>query len=704
MPIDIQNDDLQTAINKLKARENSFKQLESISKFGSWEVDLKTKKSIWSDQSYKIYGLDKETTEPTLELFLSKLVPKDLHKAQISLGKAMQNGETTTFQSQIIRTDGQLIDILINGQVIFDEQGDPSKLIGTTQDITEQVNAKREADEFKTLVQYSSNEIYIVDYDTLKYLYVNDGAIKTLGYTNDEFLNMSVFDINPELTIEHINVLKEEEGREGQVLNRTIHQRKDGSTYHAQSLIHRLTYKNQDAFVIFDTDITRQIENEKLLQKQTEKLNHQANHDALTNLPNRMLFQDRLEQTIKFSARNKKQFALFFIDLDQFKKINDTLGHHVGDDVLIETASRLSTALREEDTLSRLGGDEFTIILKDVKNVQSASAVAQKIITFMKEPIQIGEHSLFVSLSIGISMFPDDATTEENLIKYADTAMYKAKDEGRDNFQFYSSDMTIQAFERVVMETSLRVAIKEEQFIVYFQPQYNAVDETITGMEALVRWEHPQIGLVPPAQFIAIAEESNLIVDIDRIVMKKAMKQFSLWYKDGLNPGTLSLNLAMKQLNEDDFISTLLNIMNSIQFQAKWLELEVTEGQVMENPDAAIEKLNEISEIGIELAIDDFGTGYSSLTYLKKLPLNKLKIDKSFVMDIPKDEDDIAITKAIIALGQSLNLKIIAEGVETQEQKDFLLKNGCDNIQGYYYSKPLASKDITKLLNGTSAL
>jgi len=515
---------------------------------------------------------------------------------------------------------------------------------------------------------------------------------------------MSVFDINPELTIEHINVLKEEEGREGQVLNRTIHQRKDGSTYHAQSLIHRLTYKNQDAFVIFDTDITRQIENEKLLQKQTEKLNHQANHDTLTNLPNRMLFQDRLEQTIKFSARNKKQFALFFIDLDQFKKINDALGHHIGDDVLIETSSRLSTALREEDTLSRLGGDEFTIILKDVKNVQSASAVAQKIITFMKEPIQIGEHSLFVSLSIGISMFPDDATTEENLIKYADTAMYKAKDEGRDNFQFYSSDMTIQAFERVVMETSLRVAIKEEQFIVYFQPQYNAINETITGMEALVRWEHPQIGLVPPAQFIAIAEESNLIVDIDRIVMRKAMKQFSLWYKDGLNPGTLSLNLAMKQLNEDDFISTLLNIMNSIQFQAKWLELEVTEGQVMENPDAAIEKLNEISEIGIELAIDDFGTGYSSLTYLKKLPLNKLKIDKSFVMDIPKDEDDIAITKAIIALGQSLNLKIIAEGVETQEQKDFLVKNGCDNIQGYYYSKPLAAKDITKLLNGTSAL
>lgn len=553
-------------------------------------------------------------------------------------------------------------------------------------------------DEFKKLIQYSPHEIYIIDAVSFKYLYVNDGALNSIGYSYDELSSMSVYDINPYLTQEKIIELQNEENKEGKVLNRTIHRRKDGSEYHVQSLIHTIRYQNTDAYVVFDTDISEQVKTEKLLIKQTRLLNHQANHDTLTNLPNRMLFKDRLTQIIKSSTRHKEQFALLFIDLDQFKKINDSLGHHIGDEVLIESASRLGSIIRDEDTLARLGGDEFTIILKDISSVQGASTVAQKIVKIMKEPIKIKGHTLFISSSIGISMFPADATSEDNLIKFADTAMYRAKDEGRDNFQFYSSDMTTQAFERVVMENSLRSAIAQEQFIVYFQPQYETTTETIIGMEALVRWDHPQIGLVPPGKFIPIAEESGLIIEIDRIVMKKAMKQFSQWYKDGYNPGVLSLNLAMKQLNQEDFITTLLNIMNALQFQAKWLELEVTEGQVMDNPDAAISKLKEISNIGIELAIDDFGTGYSSLAYLKKLPLNKLKIDQSFIKDIPEDEDDMAITKAIIALGKSLNLKLIAEGVETQEQRDFLLKNDCTAIQGYFYSRPLPSDEITELL------
>jgi EAL domain-containing protein (putative c-di-GMP-specific phosphodiesterase class I) len=263
--------------------------------------------------------------------------------------------------------------------------------------------------------------------------------------------------------------------------------------------------------------------------------------------------------------------------------------------------------------------------------------------------------------------------------------------------------MTARAFERVRMERDLRIAIQEDQFIVYFQPQVNALNESIIGMEALVRWQFPDIGLVPPGKFIPIAEESGLIIEIDRIVMKKAMEQFALWYKAGLNPGVLSLNLAMKQLGEDDFIETLLSSMKSLNFKPEWLELEVTEGQVMNNPDAAIQKLKQISDIGIELAIDDFGTGYSSLAYLKKFPLDKLKIDQSFVRDIPDDEDDVAITKAIIALGKSLNLKLIAEGVETEEQRDFLIQNGCINIQGYFYYRPMPADEVTKILEDKSA-
>ncbi len=697
MPIDIENDDLQTAVKKLKARENSLKQTEKFAKLGSWEIDLQSNIATWSDESYNIYGVDK-TTQPTLELFISLLLPKYAQEAQLLILEGIKTGEVISLECKIKRDDGEIRNLIITGQAVFNEEYLPIKLIGSTQDITELANTKREADEFKQLVQYSANEIYIVHYDKLNYLYVNDGAINSLGYSSDELLNMNIFDINPHLKIEHVDALKKIEKEKGKVLNRAIHKRKDGSLYHAQSLIHRVKYNNEDAFVIFDTDITKQVEDEKFLEEQTLKLNHQANHDTLTSLPNRMLFHDRLSQIIKSSSRNKEKFALLFLDLDQFKKINDTLGHHFGDDVLIEAALRLKSIIREEDTLARLGGDEFTIILKDVKGIQSASIVAQKIISIIKEPIYTRGQTLSISSSIGISMFPDDATSEENLIKFADTAMYKAKDEGRDNFQFYSSDMTTQAFERVVMESSLRIAIKEEQFVVYFQPQYNAITNIITGMEALVRWQHPQIGLVPPGKFIPIAEETGLIIEIDRLVMKQAMKQFSRWYNKGYNPGMLSLNLAMKQLNEPDFISTLLDTMKSLNFQASWLELEVTEGQVMKNPIAAIKKLQEISDMGIDLAIDDFGTGYSSLAYLKKLPLNKLKIDRGFVKDIPDDEDDIAITKAIIALGSSLNLKLIAEGVETQSQRDFLVEHGCENIQGYFYARPMPAEEIEELL------
>lgn len=700
MPIDINNDSLETALNKLKAKENSLLTLESISKIGGWEVDLHTKKTIWTDQTYIMYGMDKESTEPTLELFLSLLSPEDHQKALLGIQRGIETGKVETFQCQITRTDGETREMLINGQVVYDENNKPCKILGSSQDITSYVKSLKETQELSELIEYSSNEIYIIDANSYKYLYANKGARKALGYTLHELLDMDIFSTNPYLTYENIDNLKElfNQSDDDKITNRTIHKRKDGSIYHVHSLIHPISYKQQSAYVLFDTDITKQVANENQLQEQSQQLQHQAHHDTLTKLPNRTLFKDRLDQNIIYSKRHNKSFALLFIDLDQFKKINDTLGHHVGDELLIEAASRLQESIREEDTLARLGGDEFTIILKDINSLQDASMVAEKIVLNMKQAIDVDEHTLFITSSIGISLYPQDSDSAHDLLKFADTAMYKAKDEGRDNYQFYSSDMTALAFERVVMESSLRMALKEDQFVVYFQPQFDILENKITGMEALVRWKHPQIGLVPPAKFIPIAEESGLIIEIDNIVMKKAMEYFSQWYKEGLNPGKLALNLAMKQLSQKDFISNLLQTMDSLDFQPSWLALEVTEGQIMNNPKASIQKLNQISDVGIELAIDDFGTGYSSLAYLKKLPLDKLKIDQSFVRDIDTDEDDAAITKAIIALGKSLNMQLIAEGVETVEQKDFLLQNGCTNIQGFLYSKPLPADEIKKLL------
>ncbi len=821
MPIDIEHDNVEIALKKLKARENSLRQLEAISGMGSWEVDLKTRKSIWSDQSYINYGLDKATTEPTYETFLSAIVPQDLPLVQKSIAEGIASKKVVHIVCQLKKGDGTIATFSLYGQALYDEHDKPIKLIGTTQDITESIKLKKHAEELSKLIEYSSSEIYVIDYN-LNYLYVNEGATNALGYSREELLTMNTKDINPYMDDENIHFLQDLLNHTHHTLNRTVHKRKDGSLYDVQSYLHTLTYKGKEAYAIFDTDISEIIELETkhkkqakilefihdsiiatdiegnitnwnkgssslfgytkeemlgknilstydedneytleelftllniqgnldieaymtpknakriicdislsiakddygnvdgyvgyiqditaqkktkyLLEQQTKKLKYQAHHDTLTDLPNRTLFKDRLSQAILSAKRNHEKFALLFIDLDQFKKINDTLGHDVGDDVLIEAANRLQSAIREEDTLARLGGDEFCIIIKNVQNIRGASTVAQKIVDSMQEAIEISTHTLYVTSSIGISIYPDDATVDNDLIKHADVAMYRAKEEGRNNFQFYASEMSAYVFERVVMESSLRIAIEKEEFVVYFQPQYDIKSGAIVGMEALVRWQHPSLGLVAPIKFIPIAEESGLIIDIDRIVMKKAMAQFALWKKEGLHPGVLSLNLAMKQLAQEDFLSYLIKTMKEMHFQSSWLELEVTEGQVMANPEQAIKKLNQINAMGIEIAIDDFGTGYSSLSYLKKLPLDKLKIDQSFVKDIPKDEDDMAITKAIIALGQSLNLKIIAEGVETQEQKEFLAQNGCDLIQGFFYSRPIPAHEITELLEST---
>jgi len=818
VPINIHNDDIETAILKLKAREDTLRQLEAVSRLGSWEIDLATKQSFWSKRSYEMYGV-KENTLVNLDTFFSMLLPEDEQKVQNTLTQIIQTQETASITCRLKRTDGVIINLLINGRVIFNKDGTPSKIIGTTQDISEYVSLSQHAKVLSDVLEYSSSEIYIVSLDTLNYLYVNQGACDALGYTKEELLDMNITNINPYLDKTKIKKLKNELKDEKKILNRTIHKCKDGSTYHVQSHLHTLEYQQQQACVIFCMDIsqtvalrktqrkqarvldyihdsvistdlhgtitswnngssvlfgykakemlgkniletydvsneyttaelfkllneqgnlvieaymlkkdksriicdvslsvskdeldkidgyigyiqdiTKQKKTQSLLDERTQQLEYQANHDALTHLPNRALFRDRLSQSIATAKRNEEKFALMFIDLDQFKKINDSLGHHIGDLVLIEAGNRIKNTIREEDTLARLGGDEFTIILKDIITAESASTVAQKIVDIMKKPIKISGQNLYVTASIGLSLYPKDSTNDNNLIKYADVAMYKAKDEGRNNYQFYSSDMTSFAFEKVVMESSLRIAIKEEQFVVYFQPQVDVKTEKIVGMEALVRWQHPSSGLIAPGVFLNIAEESGLIIDIDKIVMKKSLTYFSKWYKEGLNPGKLSVNLAMKQLNEDNFLPYLLQTMKELDFQASWLELEVTEGQVMYNPESSIRKLKQLSEIGIEIAIDDFGTGYSSLSYLKKLPLDKLKIDQSFIRDIPKDEDDMAITKAIIALGKSLNLTLIAEGVETQAQKNFILENDCELIQGYYYSKPLPSEEIEKLL------
>ena len=700
MPIDIEKDDVQTALKKLKVREGNFQQLEKISNFGSWEVDLITKKSIWSENSYRIYGYEPFSIEPTLDTFFLHILPQDAHRAKLAIQKAIQSHKVETFQGQLHSKSGKIKDILINAQALYNKDGMAIKFIGITQDITKVMQLQRKSKELSNIIENSANEIYIVDWETNQYLYANQTACDALGYTKEELLSLNIFDINKELTPQRVEELKQSYTQTNipYITKQTIHIRKDATSYHVQSNIQKTYYNSQKAYVIFDNDVTQNIMVSKLVEKQSKLLQHRANHDELTNLANRAQFQEQLTTAISVAKKEGSSFALLFLDLDHFKDINDSLGHDIGDRVLQEFSKKLGKCIRAQDTIARLGGDEFTVILHNISKRSDIAMVADKIIDAMKIPVKIASNMLHITTSIGISIYPEHAQNKAGLLKFADTAMYKAKDQGRNNYQFYSEGMTAHAYKRVIMENSLRIAIKEEQFSVYYQPQINIFNNQLAGMEALVRWQHPTLGMVSPIDFIPLAEDLGLIVEIDRIVMKQAMQQFSTWSKHGLYPGKLSLNLAMQQLQQNDFISNLFNTMKECDFQKSWLELEVTETQVMNNPMHSIKKLQEISDNGISISIDDFGTGYSSLAYLKKLPLSKLKIDKSFIDDIPNDEDGMSIIRAIIALAKSLNLGLIAEGVETEVQKDFLLQNSCECVQGYIYSKPLPSQEMTTFL------
>lgn len=428
----------------------------------------------------------------------------------------------------------------------------------------------------------------------------------------------------------------------------------------------------------------------KELQEKNDLMEYVANHDALTGLPNRLLFLDRLRQSIKHSKRKKQTTSVLFLDLDRFKEVNDTYGHLVGDELLKIVSEKLMKSVREEDTISRLGGDEFTVIIEGASD-NDILAITKKIIASMKLCATIDNNEIYTTFSIGISRYPDDGDTPEELLRNADTAMYAAKENGKNQYQFYNKKMTELAIEKSKMEHDLRVALEENQLRTYYQPKVNAEDSVVIGMEALVRWNHPEYGMIQPSEFILIAEETGLIVSLDKWMMQNSLKQMKDWHRKGLNTGKLSLNLSIKQLESDGYIDEIKSMISNLDINPKYLELEITESQIMKDSQSAIKILEEIRSIGISISVDDFGTGYSSLAYLKKLPIDKLKIDRSFVDALPDDENDIAIVRAIVALAKSLNLELIAEGVENKEQLDFLIQEGCSNIQGYYYSKPLPS-------------
>lgn len=439
----------------------------------------------------------------------------------------------------------------------------------------------------------------------------------------------------------------------------------------------------------------------RAFDERTLKLQHQAEHDSLTQLPNRLLFLDRLNQSIKLANRENDNLAVLFIDLDRFKEVNDSFGHDFGDILLKQVSEKMKGILRETDTIARLGGDEFTVLVGHLDNEDDATDITEKLMAIFKEPINLHGHQLFMTCSIGIAMYPHHARTAEELLKNADAAMYKSKAEGRNTFTFYSRDMTRKAYERLIMESYLRQAINEKQFRLNFQPQVDIKSGNIIGMECLIRWSHPVQGEISPAKFIQLAEDTGMIIPIDRWVFEAAISQMAEWLKAGLNPGVLSINLSMVQIGHADFIQFVKQTLEASQVKPESIMFEVTETAVMQDPKHSIVMLKRLNDLGIGIAIDDFGTGHSSLAYLKQLPIRKLKIDRSFIKDIPEDQEDVELTRAIIGIAHGLQMSLVAEGVETQEQVDFLTEHGCFEAQGYLFYKPMEVDNIWETLKTT---
>lgn len=445
-------------------------------------------------------------------------------------------------------------------------------------------------------------------------------------------------------------------------------------------------------------DITEHVRLRSDLERQKDALDYQAHYDVLTSLPNRLYFNEHLMHSIKKSNRYNRKIALLFIDLDKFKQINDTMGHNYGDLVLQHVAGKIIGVLRSEDLLFRIGGDEFTVIMENIRDVEEAIRLAGRINAVLQEPMLIREKQIYMTSSVGISLYPDDAMEVNDLIRFADAAMYKAKEEGRNTFRVYSTSLSERISEKFDLELKLRDAIANREFTVYYQPQIDAITKKLIGMEALVRWISPSQGIIVPQSFISLAEETGLIVMIDDFVMKTAILQFCEWKRQRLDPGVLALNISVKKLEEECFLTDLQKYMQQCGMRPEWLELEITESDIMKKPEDNIFKLNQLRDMGVKVAIDDFGTGYSSLSYLKKLPISKLKIDQSFIHELPNNEEDAQITKAIVAMSRSLNLQTIAEGVETKEQEAFLIESTCDDLQGFLYSKPIDKDEMYSYL------
>lgn len=585
-----------------------------------------------------------------------------------------------------------------SNSVLLGDDGELQWTIATGIDITERRQAEEQIRKQSQAIEQSPTAVVITDTGGI-IEYVNPKFTELTGYSAEEAIGKNPRILKSgETSSEEYKRLWATITSGGEWRGGFHNKKKNGELYWESTFISPI--KSPDGTITHFLAVKEDITDRKQAE---ETITYMSHYDTLTGLPNRALFNDRLNLALAHAHRNGEIFAVMWLDLDSFKNINDTLGHVVGDQILQGISKRLESCLREGDTVARLGGDEFVLLLPQITNVEDVVKVVQKVFVAIQPPFNFDGRDFYTTTSIGISLYPYDGEDSETLIKNAEVALYRAKEQGRANYQLYAPDMNEKAFERLAMENSMRRALEREEFIVYYQPIVNIATGQIVSMEALIRWQHPTLGLVSPADFIPLAEETGLIVPIGEWALKTACAQNKAWQEAGLSNIRISVNLSARQFQQPNLVEMVNQTLWATGLVPEYLEFEITESVVMKDADAAIATLRTMKKRGIEIAIDDFGTGYSSLGYLKHFPIDRLKIDRLFIHTIIEDSSDSAITKAIISMAKGLNLRVVAEGVETIEQLEFLDALGCDEMQGYLYSRPVPAKEAAKLLKSSHA-
>ena len=649
---------------------------------GLWDLDIATQRVFYSDSYSALLGLDNTALGDTREQWAAYLHPDDRQRVLQQIEVNLQHADyQNTYRMR--HADGSYRWIHSRGRLLRDEKGQPQRFIGIASDITRQ-RALNDSLRQAAAVFDATQEGVLVTNAEQRIVHVNPAFSRITGYSNEEILGQHPTLLKSgrhDAAFYHSlwQALESRGAWSGEVWNR----RKSGEIYPQWQCI-RVIHDEQgniSHYVAVFSDITA-------LKRSQRELDYLAHHDPLSNLPNRLLFTERVAHALKRSSNEELQGAVLLIDLDHFKHINESLGHNVGDLLLKSVGERLQSDLPAGCTLARLGGDEFGLLSENCSEAAQAAELAQRLLRSLETPFRFDGHELYIGASIGISLFPEDGDSVEQILRNADSALFKAKSSGREGYAFYIQELTDYARQRVELASSLRHALDNDELRVYYQPLHDLHDGCQVGMEALVRWQHPQRGLVPPGEFIPIAEDNGMIGAIDAWVLEQACRQMMRWNAEGSALRFVAVNVSSRLFSRGELDQRVASVLAATGLPPEQLELEVTESAIMEDPDAALKLLTRLRALGIRLAIDDFGTGYSSLARLKRLPVDKLKLDQSFVRGLPDDPEDAAIARAVIALGKSLGLKVLAEGIEQPEQADFLRGLGCNYGQGYHFGRP----------------